>query len=701
MARPRKDLPELRRLARAHGVQASYVDVFRRRRVASAETLAAILGALGVSAESDADVPRAWAEHHRRRWEQPLEPVMVAWDGSPAALEVRLPANGAEGPLTVDLALEGGETLGWRLDLGDLPVETTAEVGRSSYVTKRPVLEGEIPPGYHRLSLGQGRRHAEALLISAPRRVYGTPERDWGVFLPLYALRTRDDWGAGDFGGLASLLAWAADLGASMVGTLPLLAAFLGEPFEPSPYSPASRLFWNELYLDLAAIPEVAASARAASLLNAPGFRRELAELRVRELVDYRRVAELKRRVLEPAVEALLSEESPRRAALNEYAAANPGLADYARFRSETEHRRSPWQTWPGGAREGRLEPRDDRAYRYHLAVQWLAHEQLGGLRSAGHGAGLYLDLPLGVHPSGFDPWRERESFALSASGGAPADAAFPSGQVWGFPPMHPEGIRTTEYRYPIACLRQLLGHAQVLRVDHVMGLHRLFWIPQGGSATGGTYVRYPAEELYAILSIESHRARTAIVGEDLGTVPTYVTRSMARHGVRHSYVVEYELLGGELRRPLAASLATLGTHDMPPFAAFWEGLDIPQRVELGLLDRGSVSEEEAARRRMRQALAGTLRAAGVLRGRGLPEAGVVAAAALEYLGSSEAATVMVTLEDLWEERRAQNVPGTRDTHPNWRHRSCHTLEETMQMPDVAGMLRRVDHLRRDGKGGP
>ena len=234
------------------------------------------------------------------------------------------------------------------------------------------------------------------------------------------------------------------------------------------------------------------------------------------------------------------------------------------------------------------------------------------------HGPGLYLDLPLGVHRFGYDVWHERGIFATDVSCGAPPDSFFPGGQDWGFPPLQPEKSRAQGYRYVRAYLRQHLQQAGVLRIDHVMGLHRLFWIPKGRDTSQGVYVRYPAEELYAILSIESQRNKVCIIGEDLGIVPSYVRPAMVRHGIQRMHVLQYALPtqpDRQLQRVPAHSVASVNTHDMAPFAAFWQGLEQQERIELGLLDSADVRQLEQEYERREQALLAVLTQKGWLNG--------------------------------------------------------------------------------------
>jgi 4-alpha-glucanotransferase len=583
------------------------------------------------------------------------------------------------------------------------------DVEGERYVGKRLRIPHRLPSGYHRLTVEIDGKPFVCMIISAPLRAYASHEesarRRWGVFLPLYALHSGRSWGGGDFADLEDLVAWVAGLGGSVVATLPLLAAFLDEPCDPSPYVPASRLFWNELYLDVARIPELKDCVSAQALLASGGVRREIEALRASPVVDYRRQMAVKRRVLEELACSFFLDASGRSADFRRFVAAHPEVEDYARFRATGERQRAPWPTWSRPLCDGVLTEGDydEGARRYHLYVQWVAHEQVLALseHSARAGVNLYLDLPLGVHPHSYDVWREREAFVLGVSGGAPPDVVFTQGQDWGFPPLHPEAIREQGYRYVIAYLRHQLRHTTLLRIDHVMGLHRLFWIPKGLEACDGVYVRYPAEELCAILSLESHRHRASIVGENLGTVPAYVNSSMARHQLHQMYVMQYELAPGPrqvLRAPPHDSVASLNTHDMPPFAAYWEGLDIVDRLRLGLLDPAGARIEQENRRSLRPALERFLERQGWLTGDS-PGLAPLLQACLRFLSASPARVVLVNLEDLWLEREPQNVPGTREERLNWQRKARYAAEAFREMAMVVDPLREIADLRRRKKG--
>jgi 4-alpha-glucanotransferase len=549
-----------------------------------------------------------------------------------------------------------------------------------------------------------GGRRAEISLICAPRRCYAPsgPEakRNWGVFLPLYALQTGNSWGAGDLGDLEVLTDWVRNQGGAAVGTLPLLTAFLDFPFDPSPYGPASRLFWNEFYIDVQRAPEFAICPQARQVVHSDAWKAEIDELRRAPLADVRRVMAMKRRVLEELSRALSRHPSRRRDEFDGYVESRPELDKYAQFRATVEKRRQNWREWPETERSGFLHGADydDAARIYHLYVQWLTDQQLSKLakKARGGGTGLYLDLPLGVHPDGFDVWDEPDSFALGVAGGAPPDRFFTKGQNWGFSPLNPARVRGMGHSHWAACLRHHMQYAGVLRIDHVMGLHRLYWIPHGMEASAGAYVQYPAEELYAALSLESHRHQTVVVGEDLGTVPGHIRHSMREHDLRGMYVAQFECNpdpNQALRTAPARSFASMNTHDTAMFAAYWDAADIDDQIELGLLSPEEAENDRRYRESAKHALIEYLRGRELLAQDQGGAAAVLRACLLE-MAAGPAEFVLVTLEDLWGERVPQNTPGTVEERPNWRRKAKHSFEEFRRMPEVTDILDRISKLR-------
>ncbi len=697
----------LHELASFYGVQTSYYNVLHQRQPASADTLLSILKALGAPLEKLEDVPSALRERRTGLWQRALKPVTVTWNGNLSSLSLRLPSSKSEVNLSCHLTTEDGGHKEWSCPGRELKTLEMAEIEGVKYEVKELHWKEVLPPGYHRFSVRSKGVTAETLVISAPARFYSPPEEEthrwWGIFAPLYALTAERGWGSGDLSALQTLISWLGDMGGNMVGMLPMLAAFLDDTTEPSPYIPASRLLWNEFYLDITSIPELESCPGAQDLLASASFQRDIEAMRAAPEVDYRRIMIRKRQILAELCQCLLATPSKRRDALFRFVKTNPVVKDYARFRAARERYGSSWQTWPQPLYNGVIKEGDydESAKRYYLYTQWLIQEQMNSLLKAAQASNvaLYLDLPLGIHPNGYDVWREREAFLSDISAGAPPDTVFTRGQNWGFPPLHPERIREQGYRYFIAYLRHHLKSAGVLRLDHVMGLHRLFCIPEGMAASEGTYVRYDPDELYAILSLESHRSRTVIVGEDLGTVPHYVRPAMRKHGVHRMYVMHYELAfagAGKILKPIPAnSIASLNTHDMFPFAAVWRGWDIARRADLGLLGKEAADREKKLWEEKKKALVRLLQEKGFLDESPASAEGVLQAC-LAFLSASDAQMVMVNLEDLWLETRPQNIPGTiDDIYPNWRHKAHYRLDELCQMPRVVATLHMVNQIRR------
>ncbi|MDM7917195.1 MAG: 4-alpha-glucanotransferase, partial [Candidatus Eisenbacteria bacterium] len=467
------------------------------------------------------------------------------------------------------------------------------------------------------------------------------------------------------------------------------------------------------LYLDLEAACDLAGRPEVAvQRLSSEQRRAESAALRREDLVDYRRAMAHKRPILEELAQSFFDEGRDRSDPdYRSYLERAPRAEDYARFRATVERHHATWQAWPERQRDGTLQDGDFdlAAMRAHLFAQYALDRQFLDLAETTRrsGPGLYLDFPLGVNGGGYDVWRERDSFAIGASGGAPPDLFFRKGQDWGFPPPHPERIRETGYRYQIDSLRRHLRYAGVLRIDHVMGLHRLYWVPWGMEATRGAYVRYHADELFAILALESRRAGSMVVGENLGTVPKEVNEAMERHGIRKMFVLQYEIVESAQELPAVVppdSVASVNTHDMATFRSFLEGLDIARRVELGFLSEEAAEEERAGRRRVRSKLVESLSQAGWIEGLAGDDPGTrtILEASLSYLAASESEVVVASLEDLWLEAQGQNVPGTTQEHPNWRRKARYDLEGLDQLPAVTQLLARIDRLRgeRDGEAG-
>ncbi len=663
---------ELQRLARIYGVMSTYRDGFRQGRRPDDDALRVVLKDLGAEIGGSNDCSAAVRAAVASRWGQLCEPVIPSWTNRPVECLIRLPETHASERLHATLRLESGGMAEWSVPVSSLSARRLVTVGRHRHAALRFPIANTLPTGYHRLGLRSGDLKAEALIVRAPLRC---PElaRTWGLFMPLYALHSRDSPDAGTFRDLGALIDWVQDLGGGLVSTLPLLASFLDEPFAPSPYTPVSRQFWNEFYVDLRQVPEWSPEMGGVHGPSAGAH------------VDFRCVMRSKRIALERCAARL---DGMRRASFLDFVGTRPELQAYAAFRAGME----------GGTEEPVPFDSDQPACRYHAFAQWVASEQIAKLADAAarRGPGLYLDLPLGTHPQGFDTFRHPEEFARQATGGAPPDRFFSKGQNWGFAPVNPRQARASGHEYFISSVRHHLQHAGVLRIDHLMGLHRMYWIPKGFDGDQGTYVRYPADELYAIVCLEAVRHRTAVVGEDLGTVPAYVRQCMAARGIRRTYVAQFEFRSDHtvpLAAPPADAVVSVNTHDTAMFSAFWSGTDIDDQEMLGLLDGPHAAEARERRQQVKGALAADLGLA-ASEGRVGEDERAALKSCLASLSVSDADCVIVTLEDLWGEVLPQNTPGTDSERPNWTRRGRLALEDIRTDPSILATLCEVNRLR-------
>lgn len=658
-----------------------------------AEALVRVLACLGAQISRPEDAADALAVRRREREAGFVDAVVTCQLGERPRLLASLPGRQGR-PYRLRVASEGDA------DREAHHSVLEGRLGDEGYVE----LGAQHRMGSYELQLEIEDDTFEACLLVEPARAYAPEDpAQWGVFAPTYALRGRGrdsplaGKGSGDLRELGKLVDWVGARGGHAVATLPLLAQFLDALFEPSPYSPASRLFWNEFYLDLDALPEVRdAAARSGSL----GAARLVGELEAAPLVDYRRLSRLRRRVLEPASQAFFQSGADSSSAFREFC-ARTGAQRYAAFQATVESRRTPFHDWPRASRLGQLGPDDYLAAdrRYHLYCQFRLDQQMAALseRARGLGLGLYLDLPLGVHGAGYDLWAEPDAFLAGCSAGAPPDMVFTSGQNWGTAPLSPEGCRRQGYRYLRQVIRHQLRGAGALRVDHVMGLQRIFCIPDGMEGSRGVYVGYPARELFALLSIESHRHGALLVGEDLGTVPSEIPEALESRGIRRMHVLEYALAGHSLSFDTLTenAVASVNTHDLAPFAGWCACGDIELRLQAGQIDEAEAAAQRAGRAAVLDQLEGHLRHEGRFADDcegGPPRVQRLLAGALELYGSSVAPLVILSLEDAWLEREPQNVPGTTSEFGNWRRRLTTALED---LDEVAGLPTLIDRVRK------
>jgi 4-alpha-glucanotransferase len=692
---------QLHKLANLYGIKTSYTDVKDRNIFASDEALIAVLASLRSPLAAMKDVPSALREKKQQYWTTLIEPVLVVWDNEYLKFKIRIPVKLFTKTIAAFLTMEDGESKEIIWSECQTLVTAHTRIEGEEYISLNLSLSFKLTTGYHSLKMEFAGSNGEALIISAPRKAYlpSTEQQNiWGIFSPLYALHSKKSWGAGDFSDIEAFMNWISKAGANLMGTLPLLPSFFDDKFGPGPYMPASRLFWNEFYLDIDQIPELERCPEARILMNSKEFQDQISALRSSQVINYQQQLALKRKILENLSTSFFNEKPERFFDFQLFCDSHHSLEDYAAFRASGEKQGLNWNNWRSSRQNGQLESQDFSIEnkQYHLYTQWLAQDQIQNisLKAKQDNTLLYLDFPVGVHPYSYDVWRNRNSFTLGVNGGAPPDPVFTNGQNWNFPPLHPENIRKDKYGYVIKCLRHQMRQAGMLRIDHVMSFHRLFWIPEGMDNKEGVYVGYKAEELYAILTLESCRNKTIIVGEDLGMVPSEVRPMMDKHGIFRMFVGQYQLITeNRLGDIPSRAVASLNTHDMYPFASFWQETDIQERQKLKLLSSASAKKELENRRETKRALISGLRYLG-LNNDVSQDAEETLKSLILLLGSSRVFAVLLNIEDLWLETHPQNIPGTQKSQ-NWSRKARYSIDQFSKSSKIRDILCKLNNSRK------
>ncbi|MBJ7341193.1 4-alpha-glucanotransferase [Mycolicibacterium sp.] len=664
-------------LARRYGVAATYDDWTGGHRVVAESTLVSVLAALGVSAATEDERQAALMAHDHDHWRRTLPPTVVTRSGRATPFWVHV---------------DHGQPVGGWIRLEDGTVRTglrQLENNRPPYeVDGRSVgeatfeLPADLPIGYHRLHVNAGGVDADAALIVSPDTAKLPASlgggRTWGLATQLYSVRSEKSWGIGDLTDLTDLAVWsAAQHGAGFILVNPLHAAAPTAPMEPSPYLPTSRRFVNPMYLRVEAIPEFAYVGDRRELRKA----RSVAQARAKKstLIDRDSAWKVKRAALKAIYRV-------KRSAGRELAYAahrrreGRSLDDFAIWCALAEKYGSDWHEWPQELRHpaspavAAFAAKRADAVDFHRWLQWQLDDQLTGAQAtaiqAGMALGVMHDLAVGVDPNGADAWALQDVLTLGVSVGAPPDEYNQLGQDWSQPPWRPDQLIEQGYEPFRALVNAVLRHAGGVRIDHIIGLFRLWWIPKGAAPTEGTYVRYDHEALIGIVALEAHRAGAVVVGEDLGTVEPWARDYLAERGLLGTSILWFELDrdgdGGPLppRRWREYCLSSVTTHDLPPTAGYLAGEHVRIREELGLLTRPA-SEELAEDRAEQDAWLAALRAAELLGEN--PTVEQIVSALYAYLGRTPSRLLALALPDAVGDIRAQNQPGTTNEYPNWR----------------------------------
>lgn len=717
------------------GIVPEYWDIFGKKHTASIETKKAVLCAMRLDISSADSLRDEINRLKRRPWNSFLEPVKVlSVKEQPFSIPVYMPVReGDEGRLALSWSIEDekGRKDDYAVSGRAVTISDSKWLDNVRYLKIDLSINGPLAIGYYSLrvtGLCPGATFSgEAKIIMAPDSCYLPPQFDspgtsrlWGMYLNLYSIRSSQNWGTGDFTDLKKIVAWLADLNSAFVGINPLHAIANKKPGGISPYSPISRLYKNFLYLDIEAIPDFQSCNKALAITDSGDFKKRLEALRNTDLIDYEKAASLKNGLLLQAFEVFYekiadSSQGPdsraRVADFNKYVAEEgEDLDAYATYMALCESFKNPggeglppacfdsWQEWPpeyrdpSGKAVTEFKKRSGKLILFHKYVQWLVDRQLAEAadlaKRLGMPVGLYNDLAIGSIGGGSDAWNFQDVIAGGIDVGAPPDDFNLTGQNWGFPPIVPAGLKKTGYEFFIQTIRKNMKYSGALRIDHALGLFRLFWIPAGMSASQGAYLKYPSEDLLKIIALESVRNKTVVIAEDLGTIGENVRETLLRFRM-----LSYRLLYFERDYPAPSftkpekypdmALCSVTTHDLPTIYGYWAGRDLEVKKRLGLFpDEASLHRHLSERERDKALLLEALKSAGMTL-----EGGPGAASAMgpelclaiyEYLARTSCKLATVSLDDAIGTMDQQNMPGVTDSYPSWMQKSPVTLEQIM-----------------------
>ncbi len=741
-------------LAQAYGIQLDWKDIWGNTHQVDEDMCRALLSAMNVTADGPESIAREFQNLQASTVARLLDPVLVLpHTESIAYIPVHLPEKVAAHNYIWQLRTENGEIREGNFSAADLQHEQDVFMPDGTQIGKyRYALEGLPAQGYHRFTLRDEAVAVEdavdLLLVVTPSTCFtpaildqnaadfhgSDPEaaalsaRVWGPAVQLYAVNSNRNWGIGDYTDLLKIVDWCAEKGATMLGLNPLHALFPHNPLHSSPYSPSSRMFFNVLMLDPEAIPDFAESDEARQTALSPDYQDALKKLRTEEYVNYPEVGRLKYRVLELLYTSFCSLHLGKGTASDKnyqrfVKSKGQLLEQYSLYHALQQHFYAEdqsmwgWPVWPE-AYQNPKSPEVQEFLRknpekvgYFQYLQWQVDAQLEkvGKRcmEKNLGVGIYMDMAVGVDRGGADVWVNQHLYAQTSAVGAPPDEYNQKGQDWGLPPLIPQKMRDEQYESFIAMLRQNMHHSGALRMDHVMGLMRLFWIPPNLPPSQGAYIHYPVDELFGILALESQRNSCMVIGEDMGTVPDVVRESMQKWNV-YSYKVFFFEKESEdrFKQPeeyLDTAAVAVSTHDLPTLSGFWQGQDIKVRTELDLYPTTELRERQIRDRVMERI--GILN---LLDQRGLLPEGMstdpqtvptmtaeLTAAIHQLVAQTRSKVMMVQFEDMLLQTEQINLPGTTDpTYPCWKRRLTVPLDELFTDARVSGTCEKIAEER-------
>ncbi|MDR4462174.1 MAG: 4-alpha-glucanotransferase [Nitrospirales bacterium] len=723
-------------LGQQYGIEPIYHDGLGVERQVTEQHLQQVLTSMGVKASSKKDIRDSISHAASRTWTQVIDSVLVWYPSDfPYMLPLSLPLGNISlenVSLAIQVTDEKGVSRHLSLQGSRGKVVSEKTLHGLKYVQVHFPLSGKFSLGYFSLSVCV-KLHSEtavkghAMLIVAPRKCYlpSSPKRAWGISLQLYGLRSYRNWGIGDFRDLEQVMKVAgARWGVATIGINPLHIPAVGLT---SPYSPSSRLFWSPVYLNLEGVAEWRTSAGLRRKAKSAKFQRTLQQFRESPLVDYEAVGKLKWKVLEELFRAFRRHHlqhkhlTARGKAFAKFVSGfQPHLTLFCTFQALTEHLGTvAWRTWPnafqypGSPGVEAFQQSHSSRIQFYQYVQWLCELQLQQLdhvaKKHSLSLRLYHDLPVGIHPDGADAWVFQDQLASDITVGAPPDSFNLNGQSWGLVVPNPVRLREDGYRFLRETLRQNMRHGGVLRIDHALGLFRMFWVPQGGTGKDGVYVRTYVDEILAVLALESVRRKVMVVGEDLGAVTPAIREKLDAAGLLSYRLLFFERENGGAMIPPGAypeqALVAATTHDLPTLKGFWSGRDIIIKQAGGVyLREKDFEQDRRGRAGDRKRLWEALHRAGLCSAKAIPSSlsDDMIQSMYQYLARTPSRLLIVQLEDLLSELDTPNLPGASESvYPSWRVRIGRELTDWLNDPAIMRFAKAMKRERRTGKRMP
>ncbi|BDX05966.1 4-alpha-glucanotransferase [Planctobacterium marinum] len=723
----------LEKLVEIRGIETNYVDAWGKPAIVSDASKAKLLETMGYSVSDEQALQSELKDFVANNWMQPLNPVQVNRIGEPLVIALRLPIELVNDDYTLKFTLEDGSELEQAIIPADGELINVVHIDDVEFQEYIIDVKHQLPLGYHDVQLlgDDGDKIADMRQIIAPKACFkpqniANNEKVWGLSVQLYCVRSETNWGVGDFSDLTYLIKQSGRQGAQFVGLNPIHALYPADPEACSPYGPSSRRWLNFIYIDVSKLDGYQ-DPSVQEIVNAPEFQSALQHVRNIDYVDYEAVVQLKLKVLKAIFEVQWQKSLSKNTKLNKVFKAfieegGESLAMLATYDAIQEKLANEgkaswgWPVFPSELSEfhkpgvEKFKKANNKNVKFYMFLQWQAALQLDAAQStavqAGMSIGIYRDLAVGVSEGSAEIWGNRDLYVTDASVGAPPDVLGPLGQNWGLPPMDPETLYQQKYQPIIDLFSSNMKSAGALRIDHVMALLRLWWVPKGENAKAGGYVYYPVDDLLGILALESCRNENLVIGEDLGTVPDEIRIKLAENGV-HSYRVFFfeQAKDGGFYSPHhypVQSMSTLTTHDMPTLTGFWHCLDLEKGKELGLYPSDEVLQElYSSRHENKQQILNTLHGHFSIpdwMGRHVEQVAMVKELnhGMQYhMAKGSSALLSLQLEDWLEMDKPVNIPGTFKEYPNWKRKLTRNLEQIFSDPVLNSLALGLTETRK------